>query len=123
MARHASATPPPGANQALVNDLLPLLESATQPRGRGQSAVRALLQAFNTEQRRLQTLPVTFARMMKYSDYRNRIPADATSLVVHQADVEQRPCVTLNGERFPYLQSRREIAVLISVPTVLERRP
>lgn len=75
----------PGGGTALLNDLLPLLEDTTRPRGRGTSALRALLQVFNTEQRRLQTLPVTFARMMKFSDYRNRVPADATKKsVMHQ---------------------------------------
>ena len=67
-----------GSATGLVNDLLPLLEDTLQHRGNSSSAMRALLQAFNTEQRRLKTLPVTFARMMKYHDYRNRIPADAT---------------------------------------------
>ena len=74
----AAAQTTSGSANGLLNDLLPLLEDTLQHRGRSSSAMRALLQAFNTEQRRLKTLPVTFARMMKYHDYRNRIPADAT---------------------------------------------
>lgn len=82
----AAATVPaqPNASQRMLNDLLPLIEDALRPHGRGTSAVRALLQAFNSEQRRLQNLPVAFARMMKYHDYRNRILADATRPSVMQ---------------------------------------
>jgi hypothetical protein len=71
----ASTTPAPSGS--LGGDLLPLLEDALRPRGRSTSAVRALLQAFNTQQKALKTLPVTFARMMKFHDYKNRIPTDA----------------------------------------------
>ncbi len=74
----AHGTPAAGANQAMLNDLLPLLEDAMRPRGRTISAVRSLLQAFNTKQKQLRNLPIGFARMMKYHDYRNRILADAT---------------------------------------------
>ncbi|MGE0711763.1 MAG: hypothetical protein AB7N76_30555 [Planctomycetota bacterium] len=91
-ARSAAATAQPAASgsggQQLVNDLLPLLEDALRPKGRTVSAVRALLQAFNSEQRRLKTLPVTFARMMKFHDYRNKIPADATHKSVMQRILE-----------------------------------
>lgn len=66
---------PAGTGPTLMNDLLPLLEAALQPRGRSVSAVRALLQAFNSEQKRLKTLPRSFALMMKYNDYRNRVLA------------------------------------------------
>lgn len=85
-ANTAAATVPAtaGAGQALLNDLLPMIEDALRPRGRSTSAVRALLQAFNSEQRRLQTLPASFARMMKYHDYRNRVLADATHPSVMQ---------------------------------------
>lgn len=85
-ANTAAATVPAraGAGQALLNDLLPMIEDALRPRGRTTSAVRALLQAFNSEQRRLQTLPASFARMMKYHDYRLRILADATHPSVMQ---------------------------------------
>jgi hypothetical protein len=65
-------------------DLLPLLEDALKPRGNNTSAIRGLLQAFNTEQRRLKTLPVTFARMMKYHDYGTRQPADGTHKSIMQ---------------------------------------
>ncbi|MCO5165028.1 MAG: hypothetical protein M9894_01505 [Planctomycetes bacterium] len=78
----------PGASQALLDDLLPLVEDALRPRGRSISAVRALLQAFNTEQRRLQNLPAAFARMMKYHDYRSRTLADANRKSIMQRVVE-----------------------------------
>ncbi|MCW8138881.1 MAG: hypothetical protein KIT58_08250 [Planctomycetota bacterium] len=78
----------PGAGQALLDDLLPLVEDALRPRGRSISAVRALLQAFNTEQRRLQNLPASFARMMKYHDYRSRTLADANRKSIMQRVVE-----------------------------------
>ncbi|RMG18249.1 MAG: hypothetical protein D6731_02610 [Planctomycetota bacterium] len=74
----------PGGGQALLNDLLPLLEDTLRPRGRNTTAMRALLQAFNTEQRRLHNLPVSFANMMYWHDYRQRIPADATHKSVMQ---------------------------------------
>lgn len=84
----ASATQTAGSAAGLVSDLLPLLEDALQHRGQSTSAVRALLQAFNTEQRRLKTLPQTFSRMMKYSDYRNRVPADANNKSTMQQILE-----------------------------------
>jgi len=85
----AATAPAPGANQALIDDLLPLLEDTLRPRGRnGQSAMRALLQAFNQEQRRLQTLPQSFAKMMKFHDFRNQIPADANNKSVMQRLLE-----------------------------------
>ncbi|MBL4849033.1 MAG: hypothetical protein JKY65_26210 [Planctomycetes bacterium] len=84
----ASTTQTAGSAAGLVNDLLPLLEASLQHRGRGTSAIRALLQAFNTEQRRLKTLPVTFARMMKYSSYKNRILADANNKSAMQQILE-----------------------------------
>lgn len=84
----ASATQTAGSAAGLVSDLLPLLEDALQHRGQSTSAIRALLQAFNTEQRRLKTLPVTFARMMKFSDYRNRVPADANNKSAMQQILE-----------------------------------
>lgn len=90
-ARTATASAPPpqaGAGQALLRDLLPLVEDALRPRGRGTSAVRALLQAFNSEQRRLRTLPPSFARMMKYHDYRTRAVADATRKSIMQRVLE-----------------------------------
>lgn len=99
----AAATVPaqPGAGQALLNDLLPMVEDALRPRGRSVSAVRALLDAFNTEQRRLQNLPASFARMMKYHDYRNRILADSTKKSVMQRVVEMmeraNTCNVLGG--------------------------
>ena len=79
-----NSTPPAaGANQALLNDLLPLLETLVQPR-QGVSTVRALLQAFNSEQRRLGTLPRSFALMMRWNDYGRRIPTSATAPSVMQ---------------------------------------
>jgi hypothetical protein len=66
------------------SDLLPLLEDALKPRGQNTSAIRGLLQAFTTEQRRLKTLPVTFARMLKYHDYGTRQLADGTHKSVMQ---------------------------------------
>lgn len=77
-AHQTTTTASTGSSGSLGNDLMPLLEDAMRPRGRTVSAVRALLEAFHSEQRRLRTLPVTFARMMKYHDYRNRIPASST---------------------------------------------
>lgn len=74
----AHGSPAAGANQAMLSDLLPLIEDSLRPRGRSVSAMRALLQAFNTKQRQLQNLPTGFARMMRYHDYRRRIPADGT---------------------------------------------
>lgn len=91
----------PGASQALLDDLLPMVEDALRPRGRSVSAVRALLQAFNTEQRRLQNLPAAFARMMKYHDYRTRQLADATHKSIMQRVVEMmeraNTCNVLGG--------------------------
>ncbi len=66
------------------SDLLPLLEDALKPKGQNTSSIRGLLQAFTTEQRRLKTLPVTFARMMKYHDYGTRQLADGTHKSVMQ---------------------------------------
>lgn len=79
----SSAPPVAGANQALLNDLLPLLEDLVQPRN-GVSTVRALLQAFNSEQRRLRTLPASFALMMKWNDYGRRIPTGPNAPSVMQ---------------------------------------
>ena len=84
----ASNTPAPGSASGLVSDLLPLLEDTLRPQGRSTSSLRALLQAFNSEQRKLRTLPVTFARMMKFHDYKNRIPADASKKSVMQRILE-----------------------------------
>ena len=79
----ASQVPPPpaGANQQLLDDLMPMLEAMVQG---NNSTVRALLQAFNTEQRRLRTLPRSFALMMKWNDYGRRIPTSATAPSVMQ---------------------------------------
>lgn len=76
-ARKAAVTVPAtaGAGTRMLNDLLPMLEAALQPRQGSTSAVRALLQAFNSEQKRLRNLPASFALMMKYHDYRNRVLA------------------------------------------------
>lgn len=78
-----AAPPPAGGSQQLLNDLLPLLETLVQPRN-GTSTVRALLQAFNSEQRRLGTLPRSFALMVRWSDYGRRIPTSATAPSVMQ---------------------------------------
>lgn len=97
----ASVPAQAGASQALLDDLLPMVEDALRPRGRNVSAVRALLQAFNTEQRRLQNLPASFARMMKYHDYRTRTLADATHKSIMQRVVEMmeraNTCNVLGG--------------------------
>lgn len=85
----AANAPAAGGNQAMLDQLLPLVEDALRPRGRNnQSAVRALLQAFNSEQKRLQNLPASFALMMRYHDYGKRIPADATHKSVMQRVLE-----------------------------------
>lgn len=97
----SSAPAQAGAGQALLDDLLPMVEDALRPRGRNVSAVRALLQAFNTEQRRLQNLPASFALMMKYHDYRSRQVADATHKSIMQRVVEMmeraNTCNVLGG--------------------------
>jgi hypothetical protein len=98
----AATVPATGNGQALINDLLPLLEDTLTPQGtNGESAVRALLEAFNTSQAQLQTLPQSFALMMKFSDYGQRIPADANNKSIMQQLLEMMEradqCAAIGG--------------------------
>jgi hypothetical protein len=64
----------------MINDLLPLLTDACKPQGQSVSAVRALLESFNSAQAQLHNLPAGFAIMMEYSDYKNKVPTDANHI-------------------------------------------
>ncbi|MFC1707560.1 hypothetical protein ACFL59_12225 [Planctomycetota bacterium] len=58
-----------------LDDLQPLLDQTFEVNSSsGQSAARLLLHTFTAEQARLRNLPLGFARMMKYSDWMNRVP-------------------------------------------------
>lgn len=87
----AAATPPStsaSTGKQLLDDLLPLLQDTLRPNGQSTSTMRDLLSAFNSQQAQLQTLPASFARMMKYHDYNNRVLADATKKSVMQRLLE-----------------------------------
>lgn len=72
----------------MVNDLIPLLTDACKAQGANTSAVRAVLESFNTAQAQLQNLPQGFAIMMAYSDYGQKIPTDATHISAMQKLME-----------------------------------
>ncbi|MEZ6187213.1 MAG: hypothetical protein R3F62_19650 [Planctomycetota bacterium] len=87
-AASATSTTPAGGGKQLLDDLLPLLQDTLRPNGQQTSTMRDLLSAFNSQQAQLQTLPASFANMMKYHDYKNRVLADANNKSVMQRLLE-----------------------------------
>ncbi|MBI4577046.1 MAG: hypothetical protein HY722_12360 [Planctomycetes bacterium] len=62
------------ALRALLDDLQPLLDEVFETQGSGSaSTARVILDVFSKEITRLRSLPRSFAALMKYSDYKNRL--------------------------------------------------
>lgn len=90
---------PTSSSGSQLDTLVPLLDEAFEHNGHSESAIRALLSAFSTEQQTLGNLPEGFALMMKYHNYGTQTltgpgkPSSMQSLLemVYEADQCNNP--------------------------------
>lgn len=69
----ATATPVPGGVRRLLDDLTPILDQVFERSG-GTSTARVVVDAFARQGRTLQGIPPRFADLMRFTDYKSRVP-------------------------------------------------